>query len=328
MADANGRLVGIGDPGPCHDMDETVRELRYLANHGFVGVAPPVPVYDPDMPPLSAPYYEPFWAACAELGLVVDVHAGYGLPQFGGVPDELKAALETMPVEEAFKQLTTGILGADVSIDQFPKDSPVRLGITAPRRVIWQLILGGVLDRHPSLKVALTEMRADWIPATLAVLEEYFEENGWRLPKSPREYWDQHFYVTPSSPRPYEIALRGQIGLTKMMFGMDYPHVESTWPTTREWIRHAFAGVPEQEARLVLGENAIECYGLDRNKLLSVAAKIGPQPDEILGDKHVVEEALVATFHTRSGYQRPPEVLDRPFYREMINEDEDLARSN
>jgi len=32
---------------------------------------------------------------------------------------------------------------------------------------MWQLMLGGVFDRHPNLKLMMTEVRADWIPATL-----------------------------------------------------------------------------------------------------------------------------------------------------------------
>jgi energy-coupling factor transporter ATP-binding protein EcfA2 len=39
----------------------------------------------------------------------------------------------------------------------------------------------------------------------------------------------------------------------------DYPHPEGTWPNTHDWIRDAFGDVPVDEARLILGENAIAC---------------------------------------------------------------------
>ena len=45
--------------------------------------------------------------------------------------------------------------------------------------------------------------------------------------------------------------------------GRDYPHPEGTWPNTLDWLRAAFAGVPESDARKILGENAIRCFGLD-----------------------------------------------------------------
>src|SRR5271168_2920013 len=41
IAGSNGRLHGVGDAGPCTDMNATVRELRWLADHGFVGVQLP-----------------------------------------------------------------------------------------------------------------------------------------------------------------------------------------------------------------------------------------------------------------------------------------------
>src|SRR3954452_3758624 len=36
MAPADGRLVGVSEPGPCLDMNATVRELEWLAQNGFV----------------------------------------------------------------------------------------------------------------------------------------------------------------------------------------------------------------------------------------------------------------------------------------------------
>ena len=58
------------------------------------------------------------------------------------------------------------------------KGSVMRQGLQQPRRVIWQLMAGGVLDRHPRLKVALTEIRADWVPVTLDHLTSRFAALG------------------------------------------------------------------------------------------------------------------------------------------------------
>ena len=60
-----------------------------------------------------------------------------------------------------------------------------------PRRPMWQMMLGGVFDRHPDLKLVLTEIRLDWIPATLLHLDEIYEEHRAELPakKKPSEYW-------------------------------------------------------------------------------------------------------------------------------------------
>ena len=52
------------------------------------------------------------------------------------------------------------------------------------RQAMWQMMLGGVFDRHPKLKLMLTEVRADWIPATLQYLDRVFEEHRAELPSS------------------------------------------------------------------------------------------------------------------------------------------------
>ena len=59
----------------------------------------------------------------------------------------------------------------------------------AARRALSQLILGGVFERFPGLKVVLVELRADWIPATLAHLDARVAESSLGLPLKPSEYF-------------------------------------------------------------------------------------------------------------------------------------------
>lgn len=318
MAESGGRLFGIGEPGPCIDMEQTVRDLHWLAANGYVGVAPPGNVADASLglPPLSDAYYEPFWAACAELGLVLTIHAAFGLPQRDR---SLEPAGGMMAPDE--DRLRAGRT-ADISIDQFPADSLARQALTIPRRVIWQLMMAGVFDRHPALKVVLTEVRADWVPDILTVLDSYFAERKTPLRRSPREYWADHVYLTPSSPRPYEIAMRNDIGVNNFMFGMDYPHPEGTWPNTREWIQHAFVGVNEHDLRRLLGLNAVDCFGLDPSALRVIADKIGPNVADLIGGNVTIDPRLIAEWHDRSGYLRPQENVQSDFYRDMLLEDE------
>ena len=275
MAAADGRLVGVADPGPCRDMDATIAELEWLAGNGFVSVGVPGIVADTSLPPLFDPYYDRFWAACADLGLVLSVHAGWGQPQgliftfFDAIREKFGsfAAADRLQVEETVSTMMMTEL-------HHSEDSPFRLDL-GPRQVMWQLMLSGAFDRHPGLRLALTEVRADWVPATLASLDRLASESG-VLNRTPNEYYAQHCAVSPSSIHLSEIAMRHEIGISQIFFGMDYPHHEGTWPNTREWIEVSFAGVPEDEARLILGENAIEFYHLDHEKLERAASRIGP----------------------------------------------------
>lgn len=323
MGASNGRLFGIADPGPCLDMDATVRELRWLHEHRFVGVHPPGQVADEALPPLDDPYYEPFWATCEELGLVLNAHVGYGAVQ-GAMPVmSIRQIMGNPDDEELLKMLQTG----DMALDKMPHDAPLRIMMNKPRQLIWQLMLGGVLDRHPKLKIVLTECRADWVPDTITYLDSLFDADGFPSKRRPSEYWAENFAVAPSSPRPYEIAMRHQIGIERFLFGWDYPHPEGTWPNTWDWIRTAFAEVPEDEARQILGENTIRTYGLDRAPLAELGAKIGPTPADVLGGGHDVDERLIENFHHRSGYSRPAETLDAAFLDSVLATDlADLAR--
>ena len=177
------------------------------------------------------------------------------------------------------------------------------------RRALWQLTLGGVLDRHPDLKVVLTEIRADWIPATLRHLDAVFEKHRSQLPakRKPSEYWKENFLVGASFIHKAEVAMREEIGLETISFGRDYPHPESTWPHTKQWLRDAFAGVPERDIRLILGENAIRFLGLDADRLGEIAGRIGFGIDEITGSGPETSPELLESFNNRGGYLKPSE---------------------
>jgi hypothetical protein len=118
-----------------------------------------------------------------------------------------------------------------------------------------------------------------------------------------------------------EVEMRHEIGVETMLFGRDYPHPESTWPNTRAWWRDAFEGVPEDELRLILGENAIRFLNLDRDRLVEIARRIGPTVDEIHAGEPV-EGALLESFALRGGYLKPAEGdLQIPEVDRVLRED-------
>jgi predicted TIM-barrel fold metal-dependent hydrolase len=297
MADADGRLYGVGDPGPCLDLDTTVRELQWLADHGFVSVGVPGTVADPALPPLFDPYYERLWAACADLGLVLSIHAGWGQRQ--GLMFKF---LERM---SALGELDADNLDAVASRRRVMKNSPLVLGVE-PGRALWQLMLGGVFDRHPTLRIVVTEIRADWVPATFAYLDERFAKSAPTLALKPSEYWQRNCWVTPSAIHKAEVALRHEIGVNRLMFGTDYPHMEGTWPNTRDWIRDAFTGVPDDEVAMILGGNAIACYGLDPAHLESVAARVGPRASAADVDVAAIEPIVTTDLVGSLARPEPP----------------------
>jgi predicted TIM-barrel fold metal-dependent hydrolase len=291
-----GRLYGVLEPGACLDMAATIEELEWGASHGFVSVQTPGSVFDADLPPLYDSHFERFWSACTDLGLVAQVHAGWGSQQ---TPVKEWSSAHSMGDGEMTGGHDFDKLMAPMQV----KGSPIRLGLQKARRPLWQLMAGGVFDRHPTLRLALTEIRADWVPATLDHLERKFAELRPPCLRTPHEYFADNVLVVPSSPHRSEVEMRHEIGVDKFGFGQDFPHWEGLWPNTLQWLQHAFHDLPEAEVRGILGGNAIAFYGLDAAALATVADEIGPKIGDIIGDHHVPED-LIQHFQKRAGYLR------------------------
>jgi hypothetical protein len=232
---------------------------------------------------------------------VLSVHAGWGQQQ--GTFHKFISMMTNQGGDprQAMATLRERLVNAETS--------PLALDI-GPRRVMWQLMLGGVFDRHPNLRLAITEVRAGWVPITIAELDARAAALKAPLKHKPSEYFARHCAVTPSSIHRAEVEMRHDIGLQQLLFGIDYPHYEGTWPNTLDWIRAAFVGVPENEARAILGDSAIDFYRLDRAKLEGLAARIGPKPEDVLVAKSPVGAPLVGHFDSRAQFSRRPDPVD------------------
>src|SRR5262249_39779344 len=118
-------------------------------------------------------------------------------------------------------------LTTDVFTEQFFSD-------VRARRPMWQMMYGGVFDRHPDLKLVMSEVRLDWLPTNLARLDAYFEVPRANLParRRPSEYWQTNCLAGVSFLHKVDVAMRDEIGVDTIFFGRDYPHPEGTWPNT------------------------------------------------------------------------------------------------
>lgn len=239
------------------DVDACVAEVTWAADNGFVGVIAPT---EPGLglPPYLDDRYDPIWAACQDTGLAVHFHAGGGTPSYGdyGVASMLMYATET-----------------------------TYFG----RRPLFYFLWGGVFERFPGLKLVLTENRADWVPDTLKLLDgiyraPFFSHVRDTLSLSPSEYWERQIWCAASFMGADESALRHEIGLDRLMWGADYPHLEGTWPKTKRSLSRCFAGVPAEEAQAILETNPADLYGFDVVALQEVADRIeSPTAEELVG---------------------------------------------
>ena len=173
------------------------------------------------------------------------------------------------------------------------------------RRAMWQLMLGGVFDRHPNLKLMMAEVRADWLPETLAHLDAVYDEHRADLAsrRKPSDWWESNCLAGVSFMHKAEIEIRDEIGVDHMTFGRDYPHAEGTWPNTVDYLRDLFAGVPETDVRKILGENAIRFFGLDAEKI--AAHRAAGRPDNRAVDRRHVRHRPVAHRPPRRPHRLP-----------------------
>jgi predicted TIM-barrel fold metal-dependent hydrolase len=307
-------------------MEVAVADINWIADHRFAGTYVPGYMRHPDTAPLFDDSWEPFWSVCEERGIALVVHAGFGweqgtvFPHLVKIRDDVARVAGTGERDALFAHADAVSQESVQFFDDF-------LNSPRPRRPIWQLMFGGIFDRHPNLRLVLTEIRADWIPATLGHLDTLYRKHHHELPakRTPSEYWLSNCLAGASFIHKAEVEMRHEIGIETINFGRDFPHPEGTWPHTREFLRDAFAGVPERDARLLLGENLIRFLGLDRERLLEIARRIGPMVEDVTGAGADVRSELIASFDSRGGYLKPAEGKSRIGLVDALVQ-EDLAR--
>ncbi|SFF82724.1 Amidohydrolase [Novosphingobium sp. CF614] len=299
---AGDRLLLIGAPLSGLDRQAVLDEADFMAGHGFAGVFTPGYCALPTQIPVFEAEWDPVFAAYAERNLTLITHAGYGIPQ-GFMFSEVEAAAAEVKAEDGgpqdlIRKLTTTVFN----------DSGVFADLRS-RQGLWQFMLGGVFDRHPALKMMVTEIRADWIPATLALLDRVWERNRDRLParRAPSEYWGTNCIAGLSFMNKAELAMRHEIGVETMAFGRDYPHGEGTWPNTIDYFADIFQGVPEKEVRAILGGNMIRFLGLDPAHLAAIAERIDAPTYREIAEKGSLSQDLAAHLAMRCGYAKPSE---------------------
>ncbi len=112
---------------------------------------------------------------------------------------------------------------------------------------------------------------------------------------------------------PYEVEQAVAHGLgSQLLWGSDYPHLEGTFvypegrdrpSVTRLALRNTFCAVPGDETLRMVGQNAVDIYGLDAEALRATAAEIGaPTLDELATPIDAVPEgASVTAFRSGPG---------------------------
>ena len=195
------RLNGVGAIN-LHAPEAMVSELHQIVDFSWKAVfLRPNPVKGRL---LSDSAYEPFWTECERLGIAVGIHEGTHcrLPTTGTQRFNTRFATHACshPMEQMMALLA--------------------------------LIEGGVLERHPLLRVAFLESGCGWLPYWLWRLDEEYEnlhseeQINHNVRMKPSEYFRRQCFIGMEPSEPYLAEVIQYIGADNLIFGSDYPHMD------------------------------------------------------------------------------------------------------
>jgi predicted TIM-barrel fold metal-dependent hydrolase len=237
--EGKGRLFGVAHL-LLHQPEWAVAEIARVRAQGLrLAMVAPAPV---DGKPLSHPNFDPVWAAFCEHGVAPVFHVS----EFDSPLDPAWRQGEAEDGEQLFDSIFLWL---------------------APAVALANLILHGVLERFPDLRIGVVELTAGWVPSFLLHLDGasdfYAQRHGepFRpLAERPSTYFLRQVRV---AALPYEMPNRlvGSVGEDTFMVGSDWPHAEGVADPALA-AQQAAAGLTEQARGKLLGTNASWLLGL------------------------------------------------------------------
>ena len=234
--DSNGRLIPLCII-PLWDVQLAVQEIERNAARGVRAVCFSELPAKLGLPSIHTGYWDPFFAACADHDVVVNMHIGSSSSMATASPDAPPAV-----------QITLSFNYALVSMCDY--------------------LFSGLFVRYPKLKVAYSEGQMGWIPFVLQRADDVWHEHrGWAgvadaLPEPPSTYFLSSVYACFFRDA-FGIEVIERIGADNITFETDYPHTDTTWPDTKKIATEMLLGVPDSIIYKLLRGNAITMLGLD-----------------------------------------------------------------
>jgi predicted TIM-barrel fold metal-dependent hydrolase len=125
------------------------------------------------------------------------------------------------------------------------------------------MIVNGVFERFPRLRVAYMEAGSAWAPSWLHRIEEHVELAGWletpECTKEPIEYFRNNCWLTTEPDEHLIYHTIEELGDQRILFETDYPHPDSKFPHAVETFL-AQDRVSEESKRKILWQNAVDFY--------------------------------------------------------------------
>lgn len=228
------RLLGAGMLSP-YDVDLAIAEARRVSKMDFRAVFMRSNMVTAK--PWHDASFDPLWSVLEELDLPLGFHEASG---------------------SAFQQPG----------EEFDPNFMLRRVYAQPMTqmlAVGSFCGGGILERHPKLRVAFLEANCSWLPWLLWRLDEGYEREADifvpELNMAPTDYFKRQCWVSvepDETPARYTIA---ELGADQIVFSTDYPHGDSRWPDSVD----AFLELPlsDEEKRKILWDNCARFYAME-----------------------------------------------------------------
>lgn len=231
---------------PWWDIDASIVELRRIVKMGMRGIMMCSDPQDVGLPDLGESVWDPLWNECCELDVPVSFH-------IGASDSSMKTSGDDAPwpsLTQLKKSMVAGMM--------------LFMGNA---RVIANLIIAGVLERFPALKIVSVESGIGWIPFMLESMDYSFADSAQPvLPMKPSEYFRRQVYGCFWFEKVAVERMLDLIGVNNVMFETDIPHSVCLYPDVQKHIVETFGNADPEVRRLLLQDNAAKLYRVDLSK--------------------------------------------------------------
>jgi predicted TIM-barrel fold metal-dependent hydrolase len=127
------------------------------------------------------------------------------------------------------------------------------------------LVYGGVLERHPGLKVAVLECGGGWIGHWMDRMNEFLESYHWAaapMSLEPEEYFRRQCWISFDPGERTVGALGPLCGADRFIWASDFPHSDAKYPGVVEELREHNSDLPDDARVGFFGRNALDLYGM------------------------------------------------------------------
>jgi predicted TIM-barrel fold metal-dependent hydrolase len=230
-----GRMIPLSIP-PLWDVELMAAEVRRMAEKGCHAVTFSENPEKLKLPSWHSDHWDPFLRACEEVNTVICVHIG--------------SSSETV------------ITAMDAPIDTMITLQPMNI-VKCAADLVWS----PVFRKFPNLKVALSEGGIGWVPYFLERIDYVYQHHHvWTNQdfgdKLPSQVFNENI-LTCFIDDAAGMEVRHHLNLDHIHWECDYPHSDSTWPSSPEMAMKYLDGLPDDEVNRITHLNAMRNFSFD-----------------------------------------------------------------